>query len=403
MQALEVSIPGSYWDSLLYDGQLYLFTRDGEIAVYNWDRLVGSIPWGSDVKPLAVQFLTRGKAWYSPALRHLLTSPSSAEHFALLVERLTSKRYIIPKRLSAESLISQAQSPVYPHTDVETYYNSLYVGGSRGVHEASLQGDDALRFERILDAPALRMSASYGRLALAAGSDGLLEHELVQPRYRGYRGEMGSTEVITDAHCRSCSWARFDIVGSGNHNAGGFLAAFSNPNWTDDDDVRLQRTLVGIVEANRLFETETDGYMFAASDQLGLVRAGGIELETWNPYLRRRGSGVDVGYARKKTTQFADKRLSSTALDASATVFGAIVELDDSLLVLASDGTSRKLREPINWRCFPRSSRYINHLHITYENQVRIFAFVHDYFQSKRKGPSTGRPQVTDEQSMGAL
>lgn len=400
MQALEVSIPGSYWDSLLYDGNLYLFTRQGDITIHNWDRLVGSMAWEADAKPLAVQYLTRGKAWYSPALRQLLRSPSTKAHLTALTDALTSKRHIAPSGLVEASRSRQIESPAYPHTDVETYYNNVYVGGSQGIYEAPLQGDDEGRFQRILDAPSLRIASGYGHLAVAAGSDGLLDHQLVKPRYRGYWGETGVTEEVSSTHCQSVSWARFDIVGSSREGSGGFLAAYSSPKWTDENNDRVDRSLLGIVEADQLFDASGDGYMFAASDQLARVHEGGIEFEAWNPYHRRRGAGVDIGKSRSPGASFQDKRLSSSVLDASAAVFGAIVELDDSLLVLGSDGTTRRFPEPINWRCFPRSTRYINHLHITYPNQVRIFAFVHDYFQAKGQGPGTGRPRVTDENAL---
>jgi hypothetical protein len=36
--------------------------------------------------------------------------------------------------------------------------------------------------------------------------------------------------------------------------------------------------------------------------------------------------------------------------------------------------------EPTNWRVFPRSRDYRNHLHIIYEDHVEIVIFTHDYF-----------------------
>src|SRR5579859_118471 len=40
MQPLKISIEGSYWDSQIYAGRLYLFTDKGSIRTFNWDRII---------------------------------------------------------------------------------------------------------------------------------------------------------------------------------------------------------------------------------------------------------------------------------------------------------------------------------------------------------------------------
>ena len=41
--------------------------------------------------------------------------------------------------------------------------------------------------------------------------------------------------------------------------------------------------------------------------------------------------------------------------------------------------------EPINWRVFPRSKFYENHLHIVYPDRLEILSFNDDYFVDQEK------------------
>jgi len=388
MQALELRFPGRYWDSLLYDGRLYLFTRAGEIRVCDWDRLVGELGWSDDLAPLAMQFLTRGRAWYAPEIRRLLQSPATFAHLSDLVSALTKRSFVVPDSAVRRSTVWELESPLFPHSDVEAYYNSLYIGSPEGLVHAPLARTTIEPFEQLLDAPALRISASYRSMAVAAGSVGLIELPLAT-RYE----DKIPPRLVTEWHCQSCSWASFDIVASSPDFGGGFLAAYANPRDPNYEDER--HPLLGLLAAESIFD-RTGAYLFAAADKLILIGDGFVEAGKWSPYRRRPGYGIDVEKAKLKRQIVEDQRLRKEVLNASASVFGYVVEFDTALIVFANDGTSKRLNEPVSWRCFPRSSRYLNHLHVTLEDHLRIYAFVHDYFlQDHERGTSIARPTVT--------
>lgn len=387
MQALEVRIPGAYWDSVIYDGRLYLFDRNGSITVVNWDKLIESMSWGDDLAPMAFQFLARGRAWYASELRQVLRAPATAAHFAGVVTALTSKSYTVrPRRLDA-CVISELESPIYPHTDVEMYYNTMYVSGSEGIYQGPLSTASWDDFEPISEAPALRIAASYRSLAIAAGTDGLME----QPLARRFR-DMEPIRTISEEHCQSCGWASFDVVASSSDGAGGYLAAYTNPKVQEEDEE--QRELLSVLHGGQLF-TRPGSYMFGAVDKLIMIGDGFLEAGKWSPYRRRRGYGVDLDKSLVAREVIEDPRLNRDVLDAAASVFGYVVEFDDALVVFANDGTTKRLPEPVNWRCFPRSARYLNHLHVTLEDHVRVYAFVHDYFlPASQRRASTARPVI---------
>ncbi len=390
MQAVEIRIEGSYWDSFLYDDRLYLFTRHGTIEQYGWDRLVSSIAV-RDGDHRALRHLTgRGKSWYAPEVQDLLTNPELLGVMQDVATRLSSLPIRIPKKALNLSHLATVESPAYPHTDVEAFYDVMYIGSPSGVYATALSvlGEG---FPRSFDAPILRLSASYGSVAMAAGSEGLFEQRAAMPRYWP---DLYEPHQVSDRNCTACSWASFDVVASSVIDSAGFIAAYSKPERTDDRSLVTERQLVGIVDAEVLFD-RSDGLMFGAADALVLISGPDLVLDRWSPYRRREKYGVDLDRSLTRSSQVRwRRRLNEAVLDGAATVYGILIELENSLVLLATDGTTQRFREPVSWRSFPRSERYLNQLHVVYEDHVRIYAFWHDYFvPTPNRGPAIRRPR----------
>lgn len=76
-------------------------------------------------------------------------------------------------------------------------------------------------------------------------------------------------------------------------------------------------------------------------------------------------------------------------------MFGTVVELDSSLMVICSDEEILNVcNEPVSWRVFPRSRHYENHLHVIHDNRLEVLSFNHDYLidqQAKVSGISLGK------------
>ena len=43
MQPLKITLYGNYYDCQLYRGRLYLWTFDGDLRIYDWDRVVDRV------------------------------------------------------------------------------------------------------------------------------------------------------------------------------------------------------------------------------------------------------------------------------------------------------------------------------------------------------------------------
>jgi hypothetical protein len=396
MQAVEIRIPGRFWDSFIYDGRLYLFTLEGDILTYRWDQIVESIEVDTDCRPLFWQFLTRGQDWYAPELQKILESPRITQDVKALTSRVTSQPYEVSPASMRKALIEVSASPAHPHTDIEGFYSVLYLSSLSGVNAATLTRKLSNNFRVLTDVPALRVACSYGSMALAAGSEGMFDQLLTSFRDWPRRND---SRQLSDRYCTGCSWASFDVIGSSGPADAGFIAAFSKPH-SDETESRLSltatsRQLLGVIGSESLFPSST-GLLFGAQDLLVMASRSALYIDGWNPRLRSENEEVvDLQQSLFSQRVLEVSDLTDDAIDGAATVFGIIVEMDSALILRGVDGTILEFDQPVNWRTYPRAHRYLNQLHVTYDDHVAAFAFVDDYFTSaENRGPAVYRPRT---------
>lgn len=393
MRAIEIRIPGEFWDSFIYNGRLYLFTVDGEIFIYRWDQIIGSLIVAPDWAPLFWRFLTRGRTWYMPEIQEILESPAIRQVISSVADDIVRLPFEVPERLLRSALIGTGQSPMHPHSDIEAFYNMLYISSPEGVSAASLSQKLSSGFRRLTDMPALRIACSYSSMALAAGSEGMYDQQLSLEEDRSWQSH--PPRQLSYSNCIACNWADFDIIGTSGSGEAGFIAAFEKPQRREGSGVITEtredpRPLLDVIGSSDLFPS-SDGLMFGSQDLLVMASRSKLYVENWNPWLRRHGVDVQRSMFGRHTVSIND--LTEEAIDGSAAVFGIIVEMDSSLLVSGVDGTIKSFGEPVNWRIFPRSRRYLNQMHVIYEDYISIFAFIEDYFiPLETRGPAVHRP-----------
>jgi hypothetical protein len=130
---------------------------------------------------------------------------------------------------------------------------------------------------------------------------------------------------------------------------------------------------------------EKRGFTWGAGDKIFRFNEGRVEVTQYRHRERKPPT-----FTFRGEIQLEKPETVSSVVSARAASFGSIVESDDALLVMLTTGASLSLPgEPTNWRVFPNSTNYINHLHVIYEDRLEILAFTHDYFvdqESKLSG-----------------
>jgi hypothetical protein len=379
-QPIRITLLGKYWDSQIYSGTLYLFNRDGGLTILNWDRFVQALPISEELRFVAEAVLLGNDRFYSEDIHRLIQDPEIRPVILDKIRRL--RRTCEDQEFSPALFSSTATNPLpFPHNDSEVYYGQLYVGTTSGVFRLSREQSRsrAKTASRVTDAPALDIASKYSVMAIAAGEEGLLETQLVDETDK-------RTSRVADKRCISCEWSYASLVCSDDTHSL-FVAAFAR---VPEDIVagptgrrkRYVRRFEGVITGAQLFGPSMDPeetMCWGAKDKLYSYRSGNIQI------VRNRSNGR-ASFSAPQSRSLVVEANSAGFVTARAAPFGSVLEFDDRLVVLFSSGELHTLAgEPVNWRVFPQSRKYVSHLHVVYEDRIEILAFVHDYFLSENE------------------
>ena len=149
-----------------------------------------------------------------------------------------------------------------------------------------------------------------------------------------------------------------------------------------------------------MFGSTTEGFSWGSREKMYRISKGEFQVVDYSPQSNRKlpkDGKPKIYRAASEFSQVDNERiqLDSDGVIATGTApFGTVIEFDDHISVMRSDGTLDMFDgEAVHWRIFPRSEHYSNQLHILYEDRIEIISFVHDYFvdqKSKLYGFSRG-------------
>ncbi len=398
---VKVTLRGKYWDSQIYSGNLVLFGLDGSIVRLDWNRFVDSLPLEEGLRLVAEAALLGSDRFYGSDVRRLIQDP---EVKPIIVEKF--------RRLHVASNawdfdISQSgrrtDNPLpFPHNDSDYYYGSLYVGARSGVFQlvGDSEGARHLGKRQLTDAPALDIATKHSTIAIAAGNEGLIEVHL-------HKKHLTTTLPIAANSCNVCEWSYASLVCS-DHFHSLFIANFDRVRQKIEGDPRRSyqytRRFTGVVTDQTLFgsphsDAVETTIQWGAKDRIYRYHAGAIE----SVYSRAREKGR-VSFERRGQRHATENFDLDEFVGVRVAPFGSILEFDSQVVVLLNSGEVLTFPgEPVNWRVFPRSLNYLNHLHIIYEDRIEIVAFTNDYFTSPEERFFGTEPMSSDDGEQAIL
>lgn len=406
MRPVKLTLEGQFWDTQIYMGFLYLFVRDGSLTVIDWDRLVSNLGERTGQLFATEAALRRSDHLYGPSARMFLTDPGIKAVVVRRFEKLAATALHIDRSTLARYTVQRTQSPSpFPHADSVMYNSLLYTVGKSGVYcspcETVRKGTPVGHGIKRWDGSASACAASYNIVALATAEGGLFE----MISGSAYKGDLQLPEreprLVVDKHCTDCSWSFFNIFGTSRHQ-GSFLVQYKLRSETYADEAVLtedtewdaelasglrllahRRTFDRVMEERELFGVDADGYEIAYQDKLYRVHDRQISVVKANPYSDK----VENRLRRLGDVQIAGWK--GSLVSAKVAVFGVVLEYDAALVVVGN-GPDESLEthtlrgEPVNWRVFPRSANYRNHLHVVRDDFLEVWSFNHDYFVEQK-------------------
>ncbi len=392
MQTIKLVLPGSYYDSQIYAGRLYLWCEDGSLLVLNWDKLVDRVisKVGDHLKFATHCGLRKGSYLYGNEWRLFALDN---EMRGLLLARFAELAQS-PIELSTDDVnyarVQQQNNPfVFPHADILIYYSQFYVGSSAGLQVSKEISDLELLNHsptKIWDGPTLSLAASYHNIAVAAGTEGLYESNI----------SLLDTKPVNfrQRDSRSSKFVRwlYPSIFSSSYS-GGYLANYAIEKFAEQNNkeqkTEKRRVFRETFTDNELFDGETKSktkraYSWGVRDKICLAWSNSIQIIRYVPETPSKRKSEDHFIQLGRIDY--DYELGSEIIGADSAYFGYILETDEGILIFNSNFESTWLQgEPVNWRVFPDTVDYINHLHVIYDDHLDILSFTQDYFVEQYK------------------
>lgn len=374
MRAVKLVIPGQWWDSLIYAGHLYLFDRNGDVRVINWQRMIERWPIADELGlPMLCSF-ARGDSLYGARWKPVVEDPEIQAVLVKRFDRLGRHKLIASSQQIEENTKHQASVGFsFPYGDIAAYGGRLWIASPEGLEASTFEERPPLAVDsdRVWDCPLLSLSPSYGTMALAAGDEGMFEFRIDSARDR-------DPHRTIDGNCTACEWLYYSVYAS-SHLEPAQLAAYRryfSGRDTETGRRQYEREYDRTVVEEELFPAPgaNSSYSWGSADKIYKSTDDGIAATRYMP------GHPDPDKQFESLGIIARPKAAEVIVSARVAMFGVVVELPDSLLILRSDGRQRHLDgAPINWRVFPRSNWYLNQLHAVYEDRLEVWSFNHDF------------------------
>ena len=383
MRSVKLSIPGSYWDSQIYSGELILLGDGGELHKVAWEAFIDDIA----NQHLEIQTAIRvafsdSDLFYNTKVRRILRDPQVEHPIKLQLSRLSEANLHAENMRSREYWSTQTSPFNFLPTDTEVYYNQFFAGGNEGLYSfprtASTRSRES-RLNKHHDASIFQVKASerFSALATAAGTDGLFDFSVPRSSF----DSLGNARQLATQACSACDWAFQSVMGWTSEDA--FMASFREEK--DPGTKKKIRVFDRIIDQREIFGVSSiaePDFVWGSREKMYKISGGAISVSNYNSsYKAEKKSNSKFEYLGGQDLPF-DGDVVSTG----TAPFGTVLEMDDRMIVLRSDGEVEIFPgEPVHWRVFPRSEHYSNQLHIIYEDYVDVISFTHDYFVNQQE------------------
>lgn len=392
MQPIKISILGDYIDCQIYRGRFYLWTFDGRLKVYKWHDIINSLPNSErDKLPLRFCFLD-GNYLYKSDLVELFHDKDFKKILLSKFSLLSKQHYELTEKEIDKFLFGEQQTPndILP-TDTEIYSSNLYYITENGLYSTTAHRDNkkypvSTKSIKLWDCNLLSLKANkYPQLALSGGSEGLFELNMSTELAR--RWNRKEPIQISEKHSSFANYTYWSIYNSSLVD-NSYMALF-DLNKVNDNGLLNNEFIFRKSKFKREFKAEIDEkeifhavkkqkYLsWGVDDKIYRATENGFEIVRF-----RNNARVEEGETR--FTQIQNINLHAwkgKVIGGGTSYFGTIVECENALVVMLSNGESKTIEGPITrWRIYPRSINYQNHLHVIKDDRIEIYSFNQDYF-----------------------
>ncbi len=417
MQPIKITIKGNFFDCQIYRGRLYLWTFEGALKIYDWEQIVYSLIENENDKLAMVSAFLEGRYLYDSNLKRIF---DDADFKELLYEKFLSinKREIqLTEKQILKYLLGEQDTPtnIIP-TDTEIYSSRLYFINENGLFASTAHRKLSDKYlvsskpTKLWDCNILSIKANkYPQIALSAGNEGLFELNMSELTYQSERlnkidesRKLRNHKIyqISKKHSSFSNYSFLSIYSTSLFEDS-FLALF---NWEKKEKKSVDEELASfhlfakqsnvkrefckdILDKN-IFEDNKPNKVnvsWGVDDKIYKITKRGFEIVKFNNFVKEDEYDQREIFTKLNFYELEDG-MKGRVLNSGTAYFGNIIEYENGLIVVQSDGDKFLISEPITrWRIYSRSRNYENHLHVILDDRIEIYSFNHDYFLNQKE------------------
>lgn len=380
MKPIKITIQGSYLDCQLYRGWLYLWTFDGRLCVYDWERMIDSLSVLENDK-LALKFsFKEGSYLYRHSVLDILQDTEFKNLLINKFSNLYKYTFVISEHNLRQFLIGEMDTPSLSlPIDTEIYNSILYYATDKGLFKSNAhktKGNPlSSKPTKLWDARILSLKANnFPRMAISAGDEGLFEMSLSREDVESIDLKEVERNIIkiSNKHSSFSNYSNLSIYSS-SLSSKSYLALFAWKEYDEYSRKKYKRVYKETLDSSLIFGDEKDNLSWGVDGKIFRATPNGFNIVEFNNNKRNHL------FSKKK--DYDETLNGASIIGGTSAYFGNIVEYEEGLTIIQTDGERVSINQPITrWRVYPRSNNYSNQLHVLLDNRMEIFAFNHDYF-----------------------
>lgn len=394
LEPLKIIIPGRYYDCQIYRGKLYLWTMDGSVRVYDWNKLINCIvmPKFQVRLPFVYAFM-EGNFLYNKKVSYIFGEDDYNKVLFKQYQGLVNQSIDLSLDEMVTTCLQEIDMPLNElPTDTEIYANNVYFAADSGIfrrvlHNSASEPSIGPKDTKLWDCRVLSLRANkYPQIALSAGSEGLFELNLVKEDIiRPQALESVDETKVYRISNKPSSFSNYSFLSvfSSSYVDDSFMALF---NWKPLSELSLEklasknyrvyRDFDEVIEEKQIFGGENDSDIcWGIDDKIYRIKGNILSVLKFNNAANPQ-KGEDYYIPLQDITLPTN---IGRPISAGASHFGIILEFTKGVIVLRSDSYVTTIpEEVIRWRVYPRSKNYLNQLHMLYDDRLEIYSFNHD-------------------------
>jgi len=383
----QITIKGKFWDVFLYKNFLYLFLYESkEIKIIEWDKFIMSCVKNKKAK-LAYQCSFFNADYLYKLVDNKIFEDNDFKNLLLKKFKLMQYVEVDLNNQIFNGIMHGNKKTIFPFyfSDIDIYNKVMYISGDSGVYKAKIQNKkykqkSYLTFENIEETNKLNvcsMKVLRNKIIMSTQDDGLYEYDNYIAEH-----DLDYPSPLVQLCKKHSSFVNFNyssILSSSYIDKSIFL---QRDYRKIENEKKLEMYEKNKFNISDIFnDKENKGFYFSYNNKIYQILKDTISYCLFN---QSENTTEKVFYSIKKVYQ--SKGLEkSKIINASVETFGVVIQFNNKIIVLLSDGSLKEYSENkdnkiVSYRTYPKSNCYTNQLHIIYENKLDIISFNHDYF-----------------------